>query len=462
VRYTLVVSLIAIAFTSAAQAKPGSIDKARWTTAVVGALPRDASVTTVTPSVVPDGWISEQPAALLVAGKLGTATFKIWIVPRDWVGIRKPDSTRGPDEYWSGIVANADAAAITVSTDDAVLDALRKLGMSTTSLVNGGGLTAWTGRLDTANASAEHLIATYCHDAATRDEAVYSLVVLGVPAADVFRATALDPAATERTRSFAIESLAQFPGPTTSGAIAQVLGEPTTPDKHRAAAAYVAEQLGDRAHGPVLAFALGHAVDHDARSKLISAIVRVRYQPAAAAIYEALRHEPSPYTQADLSAALASLRYIPAIAEIRHVADDPFKPYGNPLGKDTERELHDRARLALFVLTGTWGAPAKGWRFALQAPPQAKLGDPIHAQLFAENVSDQVMSYFAAVLGTLVIDGVAQPRGLTAVDGVDSFFPNQVITEDQDLTKLLPTRGKHRVSYVVDGVHSNEIVIDVR
>ncbi len=438
------------------------LDRARWTSAVVGALPQGAAVTSVTPGVVPDGWVSDDPSALLVAGTLGKAAFKIWVVPRDWIGIRKPDPARRPDEYWSGIVANADAAAITMSSDDAISDALRKLDMTTTSLVNSGRLTTWTGRFDLANAAAEHLIATYCHDPAARDEAVYSLVVLGVPAANVYRAAAIDPTATERTRTFAIDSLGLFPGPLTSHAIAQVLGDPATPEKHRSDAAYVAEQLGDPTHGPALAFALAHTVDHDIRSKVIAAIVRIRYQPAAPAIYEALRHEHNPYYQADLCAALASLRYTPAIAEIRHVADDPFKPDGNPLDLRTDRELHDRARRALFVLAGTWGAPVKGWRFALQAQPSVKLGEPIHAQLFAENVSDQMMSYFAAVLGTLVVDGVAHPHAPTAIDGNDSFVPNQVITDDKDLTTLLVTRGKHRVWYEVDGAHSNELVIDVR
>ncbi len=66
------------------------------------------------------------------------------------------------------------------------------------------------------------------------------------------------------------------------------------------------------------------------------------------------------------------------------------------------------------------------------------------------------------VLGTLVIDGVAHPHAVTAIEGNDSFFPNQVITDQEDLTKLLVTRGRHRVSYEVDGAHSNEIVIDVQ
>ena len=87
----------------AAPTVPARVD---WIEAVRGVLPPGAAITGTAHDVVPDGWISDRANGLLVEGRLGRDTFQIWILPPDWIGIRKPDPRRARPNYWDGILAD--------------------------------------------------------------------------------------------------------------------------------------------------------------------------------------------------------------------------------------------------------------------------------------------------------------------------------------------------------------------
>src|SRR5258706_7242744 len=182
-----------------------AIDEAKWRAAIAGVLPRGAIIVATAQGTTPDGWFGE-PAALELEGRLDDDKFTIWVLPRDWVGIRTTPTEQV--NYWDGILANADATTITTSTESTIPEALRKLQMSTPSLVNSGWFEAkrvWKDRFADADRQAAELIAANARDRSARDAAAYSLVVLGVPAAEVFRTAAVEAAGDAKV--FAIDAV---------------------------------------------------------------------------------------------------------------------------------------------------------------------------------------------------------------------------------------------------------------
>ena len=414
----------------------------QWRAAVGKVLPPGAAITRVSRGV-PDGWVSD------VAGiRLDGAAFTVWVLPRDWIGIRTHHDDHA--NAWDGILANAEAVTITAATDPAIPQAMRALDMSTPSLVNGGWFAAnkfWTGRLDEAKVA--KLVADHCPDQAARDEAASSLIVLGVPAAGVIRDAAVN-AVSRDAQSFAISALANLPGADTDRALVTILADRATGDAQRGYAAQAAAQLAGN-FGPALATALPLATSSDTRTKIIRALARLRYTDAAPAILAAMRADTNPYTKTEYGTALATLRHAPAIAELTAVISAPFPPTVT-FSPQSETDIRERARRALFVLTGTWGAPAGGRRLAI-VPASGT-----HVTLYAENVGDADLSYFDTVLGTWTIDGTDLPRTPTDIDGIDSFPPTAVAATDEDLPLA---RGTHRVHYTAGGAVSNELTITV-
>jgi len=436
------------------------IDEAKIIASVKTVLPPGAVITRTERNVVPTGWTSERASGFLIEGRLGRDGFEIWFLPRDWIGIRKPDPTRARPNYWDGILADDRTLTITISSELTIPDRIRALGLSTPSLNNSGWPAAertWKDRFAEAEATAEQLIAAHCPDRASRDEAAYSLVVLGVPAASVFRDTALNGSG--NAKQFAITALGYFPSSDANvAAILSVLRDPKTPTLDRGYAAFSAETLAAPVLGGPLVEALGLERDLDARARIIRALARIRHAAAAPVILSVMEETDNPHYKAEIAGALASLRHREAAPAIRRLADGPFPAGSFKFSTDAETEIRNRARRALFVLAGDWGAPVDGLRFAIQAPATASAG-PVRFVIFVENVGNRIESFGSASSGQLVVDGVARPRSRLMVDGMDSLHPNAVWTTDED---LLLTAGTHQVQYVNGATRSNLVTVLVK
>jgi hypothetical protein len=431
--------------------------------ALASILPAGWAITRTTRDVVPDGWISERASGLLVEGAKGGDAFRIWFLPRDWIGIRRLDPKRGRPNYWEGILARDDYTTITLSSEDTIPDLLRRLGLRSASIVNSGWDAAervWRGRFEVAEATAERLIAAHCPDQAARDEAAYSLIVLGVPAASVFREVAL--AGSGDGKGLSISALSHFPGAATVAVVAALLRSPGTSARDCGYAGMVAGNLRDPALGPPLLEAFRLSRDGDTRSRVRLGLAELRYAPAGDALLEAMNATDNPHYKADFADALGSLRHRPAVPAIRALAEEPFSAPESKLAGGFQDSIRHTARMALLKLTASFGPPADGVRFLLEGPKEAAAGVPVVVTLQVENVSDRVQSYFDAVGGTFVVDGVAHARQDGPTDGMDSLHPNAVWHSTEDLAEHLKAPGPHRVSYTRGAGVSNTLTIVVR
>lgn len=92
---------------------------------------------------VPDGWETFDKVGVFVEGEIKSKPFKIWLLPKDWIGIRIEDADKQHPVYWEGVLEGAFEGerykTITDCEDEVVHQAISKgLSMYTESLVNGG------------------------------------------------------------------------------------------------------------------------------------------------------------------------------------------------------------------------------------------------------------------------------------------------------------------------------------
>ncbi|APR82792.1 Hypothetical protein A7982_08141 [Minicystis rosea] len=425
-------------------------------------LPPGWAITHAARGVVPDEWISESAAGFHVEGRSGADVFRIWFLPRDWIGIRKPDPSRRRPNYWDGILANHEVTTITVSTERTIPEAIRAMGLSTPSIVNGGwpeDERIFQGRFDVAEAAALRLVSAHCPDRASKDEAAYSLIVLGIPAGSVFRRAALEGSGD--AQSFAISALSYFPGQSSVSTITALLSDKATPDGARGYAAQAAENLASHALGPPLLTALGLAESGDTRTKIIRAITRLRHAPAAPAVLAALEATDNPHSKVDYATSLAAMRYAPAAGAIRKLAEKALAVGKYNLTKENEEDLRRRAQLALKVLTGDWGAPSGGVRFSLEGPKSAELGAPMEVMLYVENVSDEVQDFFRSISGRIFINDVPHDRRMLPTNGMTSLHPNAVWKSAENVGVFIKAPGTYRVRYENGAASSNTITVVV-
>jgi hypothetical protein len=208
--------------------------------------------------------------------------------------------------------------------------------------------------------------------------------------------------------------------------------------------------------GPALVTALEVAHRGDDRVRVVRAVGRLRYVPGVPVLLQALRAEPSRSYKAEIGEALATLRATAAIPELHQLLDASTTEHDW-----LSKEAIDSVRRSLQVLEGTWGEPADGWRFSVQAPPRVRIGARVEITVYAENVGDAMLDYAGAILGTVIVDGVAHPRNITVYDGRASFAPAEVIDDGRDVTPWLTSRGRHQVQYAAGRARSNELTIIV-
>jgi len=465
-------------------------------------LPLGWEITGTKPGVAPGDWHTFDPVGFLVEGRKGDDAFSVCFLPSDWIGIASTSLEPLRSRGLMSILLNSRYKAITVSTERRMPRALRKLefpdvtegnvtyfeGLGTASLVNSGWWRierGFRGRFDEAQGIAERLIREHSHDEASRDEAAYSLVVLGVPAKNVFIERAVKGGG--RAREFCISALGYFGGENSVEVLCRILEDPGAPWQCRQSAASSLRQIGDPAAGPSLVAALDGA-EGDLLHRISRAIGQIGYEPAGPKFVELLESVENPHSlsyiaraverigyrpaapkllsvlvaaedhslQVACADALAALRYTEAVPAIRDLAGN--EQVKNWWGKT--------AKEALIRLTTPRGEPSEEARLILVAPQDAVAGKGMNVKLYVENLTNRNIdvTHYVMTDGTLVVNGERREnRYIVGAWGPStSLQPVRAWAFDYDLSQEITTPGRYSVKYEARGAVSNEVVFDVR
>src|SRR5688572_5086011 len=149
------------------------------------ALPRGWVVSQGPMGRTPVDWYTLDERGYQIEGVNGAQTFQTWVLPKDWIGIRKILPDRPRIVYWEGVLLGRDFKTITNADRERTYEALHDALGNTTSLINSGwgdSQKIFKDRMAEIDKHAQTLLDRFCRDQACRDEAAHSLVVLGVPA----------------------------------------------------------------------------------------------------------------------------------------------------------------------------------------------------------------------------------------------------------------------------------------
>ena len=154
------------------------------------ALPPDWSITRTERGSAPDDWHTFDKTGFMVECRKGDKTFHVWVLQRNWIGIRKPDRIRLRLTSREDILRGEGFVMITNCTDTELQEALHKV--NPTSERWHDAEEAFKGQFEEADRKVWQLIHQYCKDQVSRNEAAYSLIRLGIPAKNIFLKCALD------------------------------------------------------------------------------------------------------------------------------------------------------------------------------------------------------------------------------------------------------------------------------
>lgn len=426
------------------------------------ALPAGWKITRTSQAAVPDGWTTRDGGGFLVEGDKGATRFRTWFLPRDWIGI----CPRAPEDVWRrhgiGILVSDTWKSITLCEDqDFVQELCGKLGQSASLLSSGEWISQklYGARVTEVDASVRELVGSECVTTTDRDGAVASLLVLGVPAPSLFRELAARGFGD--TAEHCAWVLGQFPGRETVETLSRVVADAASDDKCVKSAAMALERLADPASGPSLLKALGRVRWSEAAIQVGQALGRIRAKDAGPVLLRRMRSEENVHYKAEYAKPLASICYEPAIPDLRAMSEGAQFTAEWILGERDRRYLGDVPAVALFRMTGKWGAPAEGARIALLPPKSPEMGKTIVVALVIENVGDGDLEEIPILEGTAYVDGVAVPREPRMYNGCFTLPPSDVGAFERDLTKAITKPGAHRVRYEAGAVVSNEIEIEV-
>jgi len=410
-------------------------------------------------NTTPTGWQAFGSVAFLVEGKRGNDTFSVWFLPLDWIGIRKPGHAVRTN-YWEGILVGQHHKTITVSTDSKLPEQVRKLKMSTPSIVNSGWWRTqeiFKDRFKEADETAQRLIAKHCVDRAGRDEAAHSLVVLGVPAKTVFIEGAVNGRG--HPRGLCVSALGWFGGKDAVKALCQVVTDRKADQLDRKYAAQGLEMIGDPDAGPALLEGLREATWSEEQWHMTEALARIRYAPAVPKALELLKTSEHIWTRKACAKLLAVCRAkeavpvaVPLIQKLLKEADIDYVSRG---------EVHG----ILLQLTAPWGEPSKGVRLLLQPPKRALLGKPFEVTLHIENVAEKGLDVTDCLLGTLILNGRSQKEFWWAGEGGSGWSTldvNAVWRFERAFSDVIENPGVYTVRYETGGAVSNEIRFEVK
>jgi hypothetical protein len=424
-------------------------------------LPPGWSITATSLNKTPDDWYTFDNRGFEIDGKNNEHVFHVWFLPKDWLGIRQIRATRLRLVYWEGVLMGRDFKAITNTDEIPVQEAIQQLDMSTPSLVNSGWHDAqalFADRMNEIDSRAQSLVNHFCSDRPCKDEAAYSLIVLGVPA----RSVALDCAehATANAQGFCVSSLGYFGGQDSVQVLSSVISNPLTPPQVQKYAAMSLNSIADASSGPALLKALNMISWPEASEQAVEALGRIRYEPAAPAILSRMQKEPPEAPQqAYYARALASLHYQPAVPTIEKLCKNPIVNGDWFLEKQQVQYLGWVPEIALMRLTAPWGSPSNGIRLLL-LPSKGSSSDQNRVVAVIENVGDRAAEILGPPGGDLIVDGIRyQHRDPVIMDGIITLGVNDVAAHAIDLSGLITGGGTHHVEYQLRTAKSNQLTL---
>jgi hypothetical protein len=428
--------------------------------AVRAALPAGWSVLRTVRSSVPDGWVTGDGGGTMVEGWKGEVRFRVWFLPRDWIGI----CPRSAEQVWRrhafGVQLGERWKCIVLCDDGELVRTLgRGLGQ-TASFINSGAHLAmelFGADLAAVDAKARALVEAHCILETDRIGAVDSLLLLGVPAPSLFREEALRGYG--ETAGRCASALCEFPGRETVEVLSRVVAEKGN-DEVVKPAAMALEFLADRAAGPALMRALRRVRWSEAAEHVTGALERIRWTEAAPLVLRRMEGSDSPFEKARYAKALASFRYEPALPEIRKLAGEIAFTSEWIRGEARSTYLGWVPGVALLRMTGPWGEPVGGLRMCLLAPETVEPGKKPEIALVLENVGDEDRCVIEDLEGKAIVDG----EPFEQIFGWDGFAELRV-NEVWVWTLLLPESaaepGKHRIRFESGEARSNEIEVVV-
>jgi len=432
-------------------------------------LPPGWGITQTAMNRTPDDWYTSDNRGFEIAGANGEHVFQLWFLPKDWIGIRQVRPNRTRLVYiWDGVLIGQDYKTITNTDQPTVQEALRRgLNLSEPSIVNGGWYSAETpfkDRLQDVDSQAQALVRHFCKGQPCRDEAAYSLIVLGVPAKTI----TLDCAAHARgvAQEYCVSALGYIGGRDSVRVLGEVVSDPLSTPRVQSFAAMALRSLADPSSGPALLRALATVDRQEARVETLGAIARIRYEPAASEILSLMNWEAQ--DKGSYAYVLASLRYRPAIPAIEQLCQtkrfsaDWFLQQKNypgpgvwftPTGQGVE--------IALLRLTGSWGAPSNGVRLLLLSSEGSSGPDANRVVVVVENVGDRDLEILGPSAGDVIVDDNTYddeyPWG--TFDGHATLRVNAVAARAVDLSSWIGDHGTHRVEYQYKTATSNKLTV---
>jgi len=426
-------------------------------------LPPCWTITQTAMNRTPDDWHTSDNRGFEIDGKNSEHVFQVWFLPKDWIGIGQPRPNRPRLVYWEGVLMGQDFKTIANTDQVPVHEGLQRLGMSTPSLVNGGwylAATVFKDRLPELDNQTQALVSRFCQDRACRDEAAYSLIVLGVPA----RTITLDCAEHARgeAQGFCVSALGYMGGRDSVRVLDDVVSDPLTSPLVQKYAAMSLYSIADPSSGPALLRALHTISWPEAAAQVVEAIGRIHYELAAPEILSRMKRE-SPDQQVYYAKTLASLRYNLAVAAIEQLCKTTTFSADWILKKQQEEYLGWVPEIAFMRLTASWGTPSNGIRLLLLPPEGPVMADRIRVAVVIENVGDRDLDILGPPGGDVIVDGKRyEHKDSVITDGNITLRVNDVATRAIDLSGLIADGGLHRIEYQLGTATSNQLTIQAR
>jgi hypothetical protein len=438
--------------------------QAKLKKAVEGILPDGWTITKTSAGVTPSDWETSTPKAgfLIEAGDGNGANARIFILPRDWIGIRKLKNQRPSSCYWEGILVGDTYKTITGSSDnkfqERVQDLFPRGSMRTPSLVNYGydlAMEIFKDKCKEADQTAQALIKEHCNTPEEFAEAAHSLIVLGVPAKSVFLRAVRDVQSADK--DLFCSALGHIGGEDAIGVLCEIVVDERVADYRRKYAVMALDGHTDKRIGPALVKALKNLRNEEAIQAVARLPIILRYEPAASELLSALKRMESSYSKADVAQALAALRCKEAVPEIKKLLED--------LQKDKRAfEFEGRkVELALLRLTADWGKPSKDVRLLVVAPEKVALGDKIPVRMYQENIGEEIRESHYLPQRNLEVDGkpLTQEKEFVYSGPVSRTHPGEVKHMSLDLSSYIKKSGTYKLQYVVGDARSAEITLRI-
>jgi hypothetical protein len=411
---------------------------------------------------VPDEWKTFDEVGLLVEGKSGNASLKIWFLPKDWIGIRSVKAKIPNVDWEEGILVGEKYKAVVACDSASTREALENgLKMYTPSLVNSGWDEAahiFKGRFDEADRTAQRLIKKYCNNQDSRDKAAHSLVVLGVPAKNVLIQCALGSHG--RAQEACVDAIGLFGGgKDIVNALCKVMTDPGAARECPKSAAMMLGRIGDPDAGPALEAIVEKHPYIDAVEQAAFALERIGRVEAAPKIFDRMERE-APRTS--MAKVLATMRYEKAIPAIRKMCEQQNFTAEWALDRWGKAYFGNIPEVALIRFIGDWGKPVEGVRFLLLPPGKPMINGAMTAVAIIENTGKKDVHIIGYYFGELTIDGQKHQLKMGSWDGYSTLRIGNVWVRPLDLKEFISKAGKHEIQYSAADVKSSVLTIDVK